>query len=64
MTDRRLVLLYEIGKMVKIMEKDIIIEGVETEEQEQYLREGGFECGQGFLCNRPIPVGEFEKLYL
>lgn len=64
MTDRRLVLLYEIGKMVKIMEKDIIIEGVETEEQEQYLQEGGFECGQGFLCNRPIPVCEFEKLYL
>lgn len=64
MTDRKLRLLYEIGRMVKILEKDIIIEGVETKEQEDYLKEGGFTCGQGYLCNRPIPTGEFEKLYL
>lgn len=64
MTDSRLILLYEIGRMVKIMGKDIIIEGVETEEQETFLSNGGFRCGQGYLCNPPIPVGEFEKAYL
>jgi EAL domain-containing protein (putative c-di-GMP-specific phosphodiesterase class I) len=57
-------LLYEIGRMVKILNKDIIIEGVETQEQEQFLKEGGFTCGQGYLCNKPIPIGQFERLYL
>ena len=64
MTDQKLKLLYEIGRMVKILDKDIIIEGVETREQEQQLIEGGFECGQGYLCNRPVSLGEFERLYL
>lgn len=64
MTDQKLKLLCEIGKMVKILGKDIIIEGVETQEQEHLLMEGGFRCGQGFLCNRPVPMGEFERLYL
>lgn len=64
MSDRKRALLYEIGRMVKILQKDIIIEGVETEEQEQFLREGGFTCGQGYLCNCPISIGEFERLYL
>lgn len=64
MTDQKMKLLYEIGRMVKILDKDIIIEGVETREQEQQLIEGGFECGQGYLCNRPVSLGEFERLYL
>ncbi|MCD7708372.1 MAG: diguanylate cyclase [Clostridiales bacterium] len=64
MTEQKLALLCEIGRMVRILEKDIIIEGIETAEQEQYLKESGFTCGQGYLCNRPIPAGEFEKLYL
>lgn len=64
MTDQKLKLLCEIGRMVKILGKDIIIEGVETKAQEQFLIDGGFECGQGFLCNRPVSLGEFERLYL
>ena len=64
MTDQKLKLLCEIGRMVKILGKEIIIEGVETKEQEQFLIDGGFACGQGFLCNRPVSLGEFEKLYL
>lgn len=64
MTDQKLKLLCEIGRMVKILDKDIIIEGVETTDQEKFLIEGGFECGQGFLCNCPVPLGKFERLYL
>lgn len=64
MTEQKKNLLYEIGRMVKILHKDIIIEGVETEEQEQFLKEGGFTCGQGYLCNCPVPIGDFEKMYL
>lgn len=64
LTEQKLKFLCEIGRMVKILGKDIIIEGIETQEQERRLKEGGFECGQGFLCNCPIPIGEFERLYL
>lgn len=64
MSGQKLELLYEIGRMVRILQKDIIIEGVETQEQESLLYEGGFTCGQGYLCNCPVPIGEFERLYL
>lgn len=64
LTVNKLAMLYEIGRMVKILKKDIIIEGVETEDQEALLMKGGFTCGQGYLCNRPIPVREFETMYL
>lgn len=64
LTVNKLAMLYEIGRMVKILKKDIIIEGVETEDQEALLRRGGFTCGQGYLCNKPISIGEFENLYL
>ncbi len=64
MSDRKLSLLNEIGRMVRILKKDIIIEGVETMEQEKALLNGGFTQGQGYLCNQPLPIGEFERLYL
>ncbi len=64
LTVNKLAMLYEIGRMVKILKKDIIIEGVETEDQEALLCRGGFTCGQGYLCNKPISIGEFENLYL
>jgi EAL domain-containing protein (putative c-di-GMP-specific phosphodiesterase class I) len=64
MSNQKLSLLYEIGRMVRLMKKDIIIEGVENEEQEKVLLEGGFTCAQGYLCNKPIPQSQFEDLYL
>lgn len=64
MSEQQKNLLYEIGRMVRILHKDIIIEGVETEEQERFLEQGGFTCGQGYLCSCPISIGEFERLYL
>jgi EAL domain-containing protein (putative c-di-GMP-specific phosphodiesterase class I) len=50
--------------MVDIVNKEIIFEGIETEEQEQMLLNCGFSHGQGYLCNRPIPAEDFEELYL
>jgi EAL domain-containing protein (putative c-di-GMP-specific phosphodiesterase class I) len=64
MSDQKLSLLYEIGRMVRIMKKDVIVEGVETAEEEKILLEGGFDCAQGYLCNGPIPLADFENLYL
>ncbi|MGL1957328.1 MAG: EAL domain-containing protein [Colwellia sp.] len=41
---------------------DIIAEGVETDEQRQFLFNNGCSQYQGFLFSRPVPIAEFEEL--
>jgi len=41
---------------------DIIAEGVETDEQRQFLYEHGCSQYQGYLFSRPLPLEEFEAL--
>lgn len=38
-----------------------VTEGVETEEQAEFLRSISCEVGQGYYFSRPLPVEEFEK---
>ncbi|MBI4290869.1 MAG: EAL domain-containing protein [Betaproteobacteria bacterium] len=40
----------------------VIAEGVETQEQLQYLRAHGCDEKQGFLFSRPLPVEDIERL--
>ncbi len=42
----------------------VVAEGVETEEQFKFLVENQCEEVQGFLFNKPLPVEEFELIYL
>ena len=42
----------------------VIAEGVETEEQREFLDRLGCHAFQGFLFSRPLPVEEFERLWL
>lgn len=48
--------------MLKDLGVSIILEGVETEEQKNFLLECGCCKAQGFLFYRPMPVEEFDKL--
>lgn len=43
---------------------DLIAEGVETNEQADFLYKCGCNTAQGFLYSKPVPVTEFEKLML
>lgn len=61
---RNVGMIRAMGDMVSIAEKDIIFEGIETEAQRETLVGCGFKYGQGYLCNKPVSVGKFEKLYL
>lgn len=61
---RSKIILESVVNMAKRLETEVIVEGVETPAQKQGLKEMGCLMCQGFLFSRPIPVDEFEKLYL
>ncbi|WP_457748644.1 putative bifunctional diguanylate cyclase/phosphodiesterase [Sulfurimonas sp.] len=42
---------------------NVVAEGVETKEQLQLLKEIHCEQYQGYLCSKPVPPQEFEKLF-
>ena len=44
------------------LELDIIAEGVETEGQKRFLIENGCKDIQGYICAKPLPVDEMEKM--
>ena len=42
----------------------IIVEGIETEDQKNFLKLEGCNLGQGYLFSKPIIADEFEKLLI
>ncbi|MGA2534657.1 MAG: EAL domain-containing protein [Terracidiphilus sp.] len=48
----------------KAMGLSVVAEGVETEEQRDFLMGLGCSCFQGYLFGRPLPVKEFERLWM
>ncbi|MCR5531315.1 MAG: EAL domain-containing protein [Lachnospiraceae bacterium] len=50
--------------MISSVKKEAVFEGVETQEQADFLSGCGFTTAQGYLFERPIPLEEFENKYL
>lgn len=48
--------------MAKNLELDVIAEGVETEEQRQFLLDKGCMHFQGYLFSKPVTIEQFEAL--
>jgi diguanylate cyclase (GGDEF)-like protein/PAS domain S-box-containing protein len=48
--------------MAHSLSLEVIAEGVETEEQRQFILDNGCEQFQGYLFGRPVPLAEFEAL--
>ncbi len=59
-SDRAIVLT--IITMAKSLGLDVIAEGVETEEQLQFLKDNGCQHYQGYLFSKPVPIDAFEAL--
>jgi len=51
-------------KLAATLGLQVIAEGVETEEQAEWLRERGCRLAQGYLYSRPVPSDEFVRRFL
>jgi len=59
-SDRAIV--HTIIAMAQSLDLDVIAEGVETEEQRQFLLGKGCTHYQGYLFGTPVPIEQFEAL--
>ena len=62
--DKSQIIIRNTIAMLQQLAVHIVIEGVETEEQKNFLLGCGCTDAQGFLLHRPMPVEEFNRLLL
>ena len=55
--------IIKICELIRITNKDIIFEGVESKEHVDFLLENKIYSGQGYYFNKAISVERFEELY-
>ena len=55
-------ILESVVNMARQMRMPIVVEGVETQKQENFLLKMGCRYTQGYYYYRPMPVEDFEKL--
>ena len=58
--DKTLVLT--IITMAHSLGLEVIAEGVETQQQLEFLKDNGCDHYQGYLFSKPVPLAEFETL--
>lgn len=62
MSKKDAIVIRDVVEMGKHLELQIIMEGVETLEQSQFLESIGCDIAQGYYYGKPMPISEFEKL--
>ncbi len=62
--DKSRKILDTIIALAKALDMKVVVEGVETKDQVDYLRNAGTDYLQGFYFDKPISVNQFEKKYL
>ena len=50
--------------MAKKLNLQVVAEGVETAEQDQFIADEGCDYGQGYLYGKPVPAAMFKGQYL
>ncbi len=60
-TEKGKVVIAKMVELVKSMRMLAVVEGVETEEQLEYLRKLSCDMAQGYLFARPMPIAEYVK---
>ena len=62
--ERSKIILKMIISLAKSLSMEVITEGVETQEQVDFLKEYGCDIFQGYHFAKPMPVQEFEEEFL
>ena len=60
-SERSRIIFNDVVSMIKDINMDIIVEGVETAEQLDFVRSTGCKYIQGYYYSRPISVDVFES---
>ncbi len=55
-------LVAAIISIAHVLKLEVVTEGVETQEQLNFLRRNGCDALQGYLLGRPVDGCEFERL--
>ena len=55
-------IIESVVNMTKQIAVPLIVEGVETKEQCDFLKESGCDVIQGYYLSKPLPLEDFEKL--
>lgn len=53
-----------MGQFICAAKEEVIFEGIEKEEQCEFLLDCGFRYGQGYLFDPPLSLEEFERKYV
>jgi len=56
-------MLRNVIRLITDNRMQVLCEGVESEEQAEFLADAGCDTEQGFHFSRPVPVARFEELY-
>lgn len=62
--EKNKIIIRHITEIAKEMGVSIVVEGVETKEDEEFIKTTNADFGQGYCYSRPIPLAEFEKKYI
>lgn len=62
--DKSMIILQKIISLAKELGMKVVTEGVESEQQVEFLNKVGCDIFQGYYFSRPISVGDFENTYL
>jgi len=63
-SERSHTILTQIIELGQRLGMKVLVEGIETPEQEALLQQAGCNIGQGFLFARPIPSDQFWEKYV
>ncbi len=62
MNEKGIHIMESIYHMAKLLDMDVIVEGVENKEQRDLILKIGYEDCQGFYYYKPMPTEEFERM--
>lgn len=63
-SEKEMCYVNHLAHLIAAADKEIVFEGVETERQAKLLTDCGYTMAQGYLFGKPMPVSEYERIYL